>query len=91
MDAMSASVSELNRRCWLQVWNASGVILMTVFPGIVLKAGISLLSQDQVYLRCDRNATFSRHFLAHLSDILGLVHFRGELPVCFAVYQDMVI
>ncbi len=37
MDAMSASVSELNRRCWLQVWNASGVILMTICPYIVLK------------------------------------------------------
>ncbi|GHO76417.1 hypothetical protein KSD_41880 [Ktedonobacter sp. SOSP1-85] len=38
MDATSASVSGLNYRRWLQVWNTSGVILMTIFPEVVLKS-----------------------------------------------------
>jgi len=39
MDAMSASVSELNRRRWLQGWNASGVILMTIFREVIVPDG----------------------------------------------------
>jgi hypothetical protein len=41
MDARSASVSELNRRRWLQVWDASGVIFMTICPWVVLESRVS--------------------------------------------------
>ena len=46
MDVISASVSELNRKRWLQVWDASGVIFMTIFR--FHRAGIAclLLSQE---------------------------------------------
>jgi len=41
MDVISASVSELNRKRWLQVWDASGVIFMTIFPWVVLESRVS--------------------------------------------------
>jgi hypothetical protein len=63
MDAMSASVSELNRRRWLQVWNASGVILMTIFRFRRVEIVCFFLPPEQVSLRCARNATIFRHFL----------------------------
>jgi hypothetical protein len=61
--AMSASVSELNRRRWLQVWNASGVILMTIFRFRRVEIVCFFLPPEQVSLRCARNATIFRHFL----------------------------
>ena len=71
MDAMSASVSELNRRRWLQVWNASGVIFMTVFRFRRARIACLFLSQEQVYLRFARNATIFKHLLAHFSYIVA--------------------
>jgi hypothetical protein len=61
MVAMSASVSGLNPRCWLQVWNASGVILMSIFPLIVPKSrSLSLLKKSipEIRQKCDRFQTF---------------------------------
>jgi hypothetical protein len=48
MDEMSASVSELNRRRWLQLWKASGVILMTIFPEIVPKSRVSFSLKNSI-------------------------------------------
>ena len=47
MDATSAAVSGLNRRRWLQVWNASGVILMTIFRSITRATIPCLLSPSR--------------------------------------------
>jgi hypothetical protein len=69
MDAMSASVSQLNRRRWLQVWNASGVILLTIFPYIVPQSRVSFTlknSMPKIRQKCDRFQAFLGAFSIYL-------------------------
>ncbi len=70
MAAISASVSDVNWRRWLQAWNSSGVILMTVFPQRCNNAWL-FPSHKQVYLKSAKNATILPHLLAHLPHILA--------------------
>jgi hypothetical protein len=67
---MSASLSELTCRRWLQLWYASGIILISIFPYIVPKRR-ALSYLRRVYLRCARIATVYGHFLAYLPSILA--------------------
>jgi hypothetical protein len=67
---MSTSLSELKCRRWLELWNASGIILMSIIPYILPKRR-ALSYLRRVYLRCARIATNFRHFLAYLSYILA--------------------
>src|SRR2546429_8320305 len=62
MAAMSASVSEVNWRRWLQAWNASAVILMTVFPRAVhqcVSLSNSQVSIPEICQKCDHFAAFA--------------------------------
>src|SRR5438045_9507330 len=62
MAAMSASVSEVNWRCWLQAWNSSAVILMTIFPRAVhqyVSLSLSRVSIPEICQECDHFAAFA--------------------------------
>jgi hypothetical protein len=60
--AMSASVSDVNWRRWLQVWNASGIILMAVYPRAVHQCVSLSLSRAGIPESCQK----CHHFAAFI-------------------------